>query len=66
LYTIVNHFGSGASSYVNNSYGYDYGYGYGYSYGYGSRKDEATEGYYIESKNNQKVYFWKKWFDWTL
>lgn len=66
LYTIVNHFGSGASSYVNNSYGYDYGYGYGYSYGYGSRKDDTTEGYYIESKNNQKVYFWKKWFDWTL
>ena len=66
LYTIVNHFGSGASSYVNNSYGYGYGYSYGYGYGYGSRKDEATEGYYIESKNNQKVYFWKKWFDWTL
>ncbi len=66
LYTIVNHFGSGASSYVNSSYGYGYGYSYGYGYGYGSRKDDTTEGYYIESKNNQKVYFWKKWFDWTL
>jgi capsular exopolysaccharide synthesis family protein len=66
LYTIVNHFGSGASSYVNSSYGYGYGYSYGYGYGYGSRKDDTTEGYYIESKNNQNVYFWKKWFDWTL
>lgn len=72
LYLVINHYGEGASSYVNYNYGgYAYGYGYNQSYGYGYNSDyhKSSEGYYTDTPKIRKISKWDKLgkiFDWNL
>lgn len=55
LFLVINHFGDGASSYINYDYG---GYGYHYGYGYHGDKSESyhskIEGYYTDSNQIER------------
>ena len=65
LFLVINHYGDGASSYVNYSYG---GYSYGYGYGGDYHKDKVA-GYYTDSLKNKKLSLKDKLgkiFDWNL
>lgn len=62
LYIIFNHFGDGASGYVN------YGYGYGNNYGntYNDEFSKKHEGYYSEKNINKNKNWLKAIFSWKL
>lgn len=64
LYIIFNHFGDGASSYVN--YGYGYGYGTSYGSNYGEEFKAKHEGYYSEKNTIVKKNWVKRIFNWKL
>ncbi len=64
MYLIVNHFGVGASSYINYQYG-----GYSYKYGYSKNYSETSQGYYTEEELPEKFNFIervKNYFNWKL
>lgn len=70
LYLVINHYGEGASSYVNYNYGgYAYGYGYNQSYGYNSDYHKSSDGYYTDTPKIKKESIFDKLgkiFDWKL
>jgi capsular exopolysaccharide synthesis family protein len=66
IYIVINHFGDGASSYVNYDYGgYSSYYGYGANYGY----HKKHEGYYTEDSKMKTPSIFEliiNFFDWKL
>lgn len=70
LFLVINHFGEGASSYVNYNYG-GYSYHYGYSYGYNNSgyNQSNVDGYYTGGNSNPRYTLKEKiinFFDWTV
>lgn len=67
FYLVINHFGEGASSYLNYNYG-GYSNSYGYSYG-GKSYLENHSGYYTNDEKQADptiLEHFIKFFDWTL
>jgi hypothetical protein len=67
---VINHFGDGASSYVNYDYGgYGYSYGYGNDSGYHKTTNGVEEGYYTHHEAIIKKSFIDKikdYFDYSI
>jgi tyrosine-protein kinase Etk/Wzc len=70
LLMVINHFGDGASSYVNYDYGgYGYSYGYGDDSGYHKTTKGMEEGYYTHHEEIIKKSFIEKikdYFDYNI
>lgn len=62
LFLIVNHYGEGASGYINSKFGYGYGHGYG-------KKYKQYDGYYTkesEPKINKSITRFLNYLNWKL